>query len=261
MLPKTKGFARIRAALFEESAPVETEVRREATVIKQVRENDMVAEPTIHPKISGVKVSDESTSTEADNADSMEDFTAMSVDERAGRSSFQQEAIKNSKGDGFWNSFAPPAPSLLPRSSMSAMSDDSLVDASFLNGFAKSFAPSATTETQGQDRGVSPTRTTTPYAAAIDIRRVNNKRRRDNDFDPMSMKRRAVSPSLSVHNSPVMQSPLQRDTNTWSARMVGSEKGDGTTNGDKPKASGAKRVGALQGMTDTHDGLMKMCIE
>src|SRR4051812_29887923 len=45
--PKTKGFARIRAALAEETAPVEAEFRREAEVIRQVRESDMDLEPRI----------------------------------------------------------------------------------------------------------------------------------------------------------------------------------------------------------------------
>ena len=40
LLPKTKGFARIRAALLEEAAPVNTEMRREHETIRQVRERD-----------------------------------------------------------------------------------------------------------------------------------------------------------------------------------------------------------------------------
>ena len=43
--PKTKGFARIRAALAEETTPIDSEVRREAEVIRQVRESDMDLEP------------------------------------------------------------------------------------------------------------------------------------------------------------------------------------------------------------------------
>src|SRR5205814_1589217 len=50
--PKTKGFARIRAALAEESAPIETEVRREADVVRQVRESDIDLEPSKYPALS-----------------------------------------------------------------------------------------------------------------------------------------------------------------------------------------------------------------
>ncbi len=47
--PKTKGFARIRAALAEETAPVDADVRREAEVVRQVRESDMDLELRIPP--------------------------------------------------------------------------------------------------------------------------------------------------------------------------------------------------------------------
>jgi D-3-phosphoglycerate dehydrogenase len=56
-----------------------------------------------------------------------------------------------------------------------------------------------------------------PPTAAEITRRINSKRRRDDDLDPVSIKRRAVSPGMSVHNSPVMQSPLQRDMAPWGA--------------------------------------------
>jgi hypothetical protein len=60
---------------------------------------------------------------------------------------------------------------------------------------------------------------------------------------------------MSVHNSPVMQSPMQRDVTPWGSRPP--------SNGEASKgnANGAmKRVG-FQGMVDTNDGLMKMSIE
>jgi hypothetical protein len=59
-----------------------------------------------------------------------------------------------------------------------------------------------------------------PTAAEI-TRRINSKRRREDDFDPVSFKRRAVSPGMgnsSVQGSPVMQSPLQRDMAPWGSR-------------------------------------------
>lgn len=90
---------------------------------------------------------------------------------------------------------------------------------------------------------------------------------REDDFDPNYFKRRAVSPGLSVQNSPVLpQSPGWWGTQQKGSREVQSisVSGDrmsstgsaGSVNG----SGGTKRVG-LQGMTDTNDGLMNMTIE
>ena len=123
-------------------------------------------------------------------------------------------------------------------------------------------------------RPPSPTQSATPQAGSLptaaDItRRVNKKRGRDDDFDLASFKRRAVSPSMSVQNSPIMQSPMQRDINPWGTRpssnsgSSGGEKvsgGPGTSIEGHNRTHGTKRIG-LQGMVDTNDGLMKMSIE
>lgn len=96
-----------------------------------------------------------------------------------------------------------------------------------------------------------------PSAAEVS-RRVNTKRRRDDDLDPVALKRRAVSPSIS--NSPVMQSPMQRDAAPWGSRQgsTGGEKGEAAGHGTPGR--GGKRVG-FQGMVDTSDGMMRMSIE
>jgi len=60
---------------------------------------------------------------------------------------------------------------------------------------------------------------------------------------------------MSVHNSPVMQSPMQRDVTPWGNRPPST--GDPAKMGGN---GGMKRVG-FQGMVDTNDGLMKMSIE
>ena len=85
-----------------------------------------------------------------------------------------------------------------------------------------------------------------------------------------SLKRRAVSPGLSVHNSPVIsQSPSQRDLWGTAAKASRETSISGQSNGERSNSGGSmsmtptlgpKRVG-LQGMTDTSDGLMKMSIE
>jgi hypothetical protein len=127
-----------------------------------------------------------------------------------------------------------------------------------------------------------------PTAAEI-TRRINSKRRRDDDFDPVSFKRRAVSPGMgtgsSVQGSPVMQSPLQRDNMPWGSRpgsgagLPGNAGGwggldkerewergrqlerDGTSgSGSGGRVTGKGRVG-FQGMVDTNDGITKLTLE
>jgi hypothetical protein len=131
--------------------------------------------------------------------------------------------------------------------------------------------------------------------ATSEFTRKLTKRRRDDDFDPYSFKRRAVSPGMSLQSSPVLpQSPVtsKDQSNLWGAppnakapsasglgvgdglREVSGEgkkegtgegaKREGVTEGRRANSGGSstsvKRVG-LQGMTDTSDGLMNMSIE
>ncbi|KAF4627872.1 hypothetical protein G7Y89_g10281 [Cudoniella acicularis] len=254
MLPKTKGFARIRAALAEESAPVETEVRREAEVVRQTRESDMDLEPR-HPSISST-TAHSSPSLGPTTQDSLEGIPEDDImaDISSGlSSSFKQHAMRNSKGKEFWDTFTDeksrtPPPQFLPRGSSSGISDDILLD-----------SPTPPIPGTTDHPLSSPSRSSTPLpvcpTAAEITQKVNKKRRRDDDFDPSSFKRRAVSPGMSAHNSPVMQSPMQRDVTPWGARPSSNgEAGKIGTNGVP------KRVG-FQGMIDTNDGLMKMSIE
>jgi hypothetical protein len=114
---------------------------------------------------------------------------------------------------------------------------------------------------------------------AVDGLKKSNKRRRDDDLDGNSLKRRAVSPGVSVQNSPVLsQSPAQRGDSVWGTvpkadiRRESSVSGigghaagersnsGGSLLGGMTPSLGPKRVG-LQGMVDTSDGLMKMSIE
>jgi hypothetical protein len=73
---------------------------------------------------------------------------------------------------------------------------------------------------------------------------------------------------MSVQNSPIVQSPMQRDVNPWGTRPSsnsGSSGGEKANSGNGPgieggRVNGTKRIG-FQGMVDTNDGLMKMSIE
>ncbi|KAK8919596.1 hypothetical protein H634G_03158 [Metarhizium anisopliae BRIP 53293] len=280
LLPKTKTFARIRAALFEEVAPAEAETRREAEVVKQVRESDVALEPRVSqaPAESGPAASVLSSPNLTNNepVDDQEDDVNMLSDLAPGlSSSFKQQAIKNSKGKTFWDTFSesssmggtrttPPPAAFLPRGSSSGMSEDNGID-SPVPGLASAHSASQSSNAQG------------PSAAEI-TRRINNKRRRDDDFDPVSFKRRAVSPGMSAHNSPILQSPMQRDSAPWGSRP-GSTGGDkagssaqsetGSVSGGTPANPAAGTTGRLnskgrigfQGMVDTNDGIMRMSIE
>ncbi|OAA51747.1 hypothetical protein NOR_00340 [Metarhizium rileyi] len=281
LLPKTKTFARIRAALFEEVAPAEAETRREAEVVKQVRESDVAIEARVSqaPNDPGTTASALSSPNLTNNEfidDPQEDDVNMMSDLISGPfSSFKQQVIKNSKGKLFWDAFSesssmggtrttPPPSACLPRGSSSGMSEDNGMD-SPAPGFASAQSASQSSNAQG------------PSAAEI-TRRINNKRRRDEDFDPVSFKRRAVSPGMSAHNSPILQSPMQRDPAPWGSRR-GSTGGDragssaqsetGSVSGGTPANPAAGTTGRLnskgrigfQGMVDTSDGIMRMSIE
>lgn len=285
--PKTKGFARIRAALLEESTPIDVDMRREAETIRQVRERDDtdldhhsmgVSSPGLMPIVPG-------------GTDGLEDIpedTAMGMDNtpnsnnsRGGLSmNFNVHASKNSAGLNYWNKFdkdlrTPPPPSFPTRGS-SSMSSDMNMDSPAAND-ATIRATSVVSMTDEQPSSSAPNNET--------FARKFGKRRRDDDFDIASIKRRAVSPSLSVHNSPVVSASPVRSENMFpvsqssgwgqpprtttressmslggTLEQVRSHSGDRSNGTGNMGSVGPKRVG-LQGMTDTNDGLMKMSIE
>ncbi|KAL6873038.1 hypothetical protein J3F83DRAFT_599019 [Trichoderma novae-zelandiae] len=264
LLPKAKAFARIRAALAEEGSPAEAEFMKEAEIVKQVRESDVDCEP--RHQHTGVDASAMTTAHSSPNLTGIQEaMEEIPVDDAMGlSSSFKQHAMRNSKGKQFWETFSdssgartpPPASSFLPRGSSSGMSEDANMG---------SPSQSAATFHNGQ----------LPSAAEI-TRRINNKRRRDDDFDPTSFKRRAVSPSISAHNSPIVQSPMQRDVMPWGSRpgSTGGDRGSsgqsdsgslGGTPANPPMGStgqvGRKGRIGLQGMVDTNDGITRMSIE
>lgn len=210
-------------------------------------------------------------------------------------SSFKKQAFMNSKGKNFWDTFSetssingtrvtPPPPAFLPRGSSSGISEDVNMDSPSAGSATTSVFEPRTgfpfsingndgqrSDTVQQPTGFGSQSGIPPTAAEI-TRRINNKRRRDDDFDPVSFKRRAVSPGMSVHNSPIMQSPMQRDMAPWGSRPGSNHGGDkhsatpsdngssGGNNGARPVSGPKGRVG-FQGMVDTNDGLMRMSIE
>ncbi|KAF2398883.1 hypothetical protein EJ06DRAFT_479570 [Trichodelitschia bisporula] len=264
LLPKPRAFGRIRAELQEEQMPVDTEVRREAEVIRQVREND--------PTVSRPSVSAHSSPILQDVSAITESLGAIPEDlslDSSGNAGFVNRGVAASFGwtNNNWSGAADastrtPPPPMFPRANSVAYSEDVNMDS------PTGSTPSATMNERpnGYPAGT--------VISAADGLRKNNKRRRDDDLDMNSIKRRAVSPGLSVTNSPIMsQSPNQRGENMWgqSSKFRGREGSiSGVHAGERSSSSGSlanvtpilgpKRIG-LQGMTDMQGLTEKMSIE
>ena len=273
--PKSKNFARIRAALQEESAPIDTEVKREAEVIRQVRESDTDQDISLLPSQPATTASSPNlratTIGRSESVDEMaEDETTSSASSgRRSSNIFSYSGFKHAGSTEFWNRFddrmRSPPPSY-PRGSSSGISDD-------INMETPMSSVSMTPQ-QSLMTGQHPTRSrsSTPQPVAVELPQILSKRRREDDFDSNYFKRRAVSPGVSLQNSPIVpQSPVQKEGGGWglsskanrdTAAMQPSVEracsGESTisTNGKGP----LKRVG-FQGMIDTNDGLMNMSIE
>ncbi|KAK4579858.1 hypothetical protein LTR86_000059 [Recurvomyces mirabilis] len=233
LLPKTKGFARIRAALLEEAAPVDTEIRRESETIKQVRERDNSI-PDLdlaHDVRPGTGTAASSpTMLPAVPESAQEDF-GQDLDgdlPTAGRGlgmNFATHASRNGGGLNYWNRFDPsmrtPPPPAFRHQSSSAMSDinmDSPVPAGSNNPNdifwrrprARSSASDAS-DAFPLPSSSALNSTTTNHTMNDDVVLRKFKRRREDDSDIATIKRRAVSPGLSAQNSPVLtHSPSQR---------------------------------------------------
>ncbi|MCJ1397493.1 hypothetical protein MMC11_000686 [Xylographa trunciseda] len=288
LLPKPKNFARVRAALQEECSPVDAESMREAEVIRQVREsdNDMESnffhsQPTTRASSPNLVPVTAGPTGSFDDISDVELSTLEVSQFRRSSSSFTQQAIKNSAGADFWNRFdertrTPPPPSFM-RGNSSSIGDEMSMEtpaSSTLTLTPQQYAPSS------QHPSRSRSSTPQPPLMASEVTRKLGKRRRDDDLDPNVFKRRAVSPGVSLQNSPILPpSPAQRDSGWWAMQAKANREGlNGHTNGhaighaagERVSSCGSnngssnlgppKRIG-FQGMNDTNDGLMNMSIE
>lgn len=186
--------------------------------------------------------------------DPIDDLDDMMNDPGLGISGFRGSRGKRVPWDASDSSSytTPPPPPFRPRGSSSVSEDVCMDSPQGVPPFARTGASSDSQRSDG------------PSAAEIS-RRIGTKRRRDDDLDPVALKRRAVSPSVSVHNSPVLQSPMQRDAAPWGSRpgSNGGEKGSSSVSEAGSMGTpgrGKGRVG-FQGMVDTSDGMMRMSIE
>jgi hypothetical protein len=285
--------------------PVDAEVKREAEVIRQVRESD--------PTDTGTTNSSPTMQAVNNLADALEGIpedNTMSLDNGGGSNGgftgkglFGAFARRQSSGANggkeFWSApfgdvhRTPPPPTFYHRGSSSVMSDDVSMDSPTLSTFPSTWALPQEPSTGEPSRGSTPQSQTQnptqsqgasiamqmaqqqPLSAADGLRKVN-KRRRDDDLDMQSIKRRAVSPGVSVGNSPILsQSPSQRSENLWgqtkgsherngsisvNGGTGGREGSNGTSSVQATPLLGPKRVG-LQGMNDMQGMAEKMSIE
>lgn len=300
LLPKTKGFARIRAALMEEAAPVDSEVRREAETIRQVRERDGSAgELDLERPQSSTAQSSPNLlpavpeSAQEDFGRELDDITPSQKSIGMG-ANFSAHASRNSGGLDYWNRFDPsmrtPPPNATPAASRqsSVVMSDAILD-SPMGDFTQWRRPRARSSASDASDAFGPS-SGMPAGVSDDMHLKKFKRRREDDFDIATIKRRAVSPGLSAQNSPVLtsNSPSQRDTGgLWGLPPDRRSRGDTPTLSSDPSMSGSqsqpqplrgngstslasgssgnlasqgKKLG-LQPMADTNDGLMKMSIE
>ncbi|KAL4760588.1 uncharacterized protein BDW70DRAFT_150715 [Aspergillus foveolatus] len=265
LLPKTKTFARIRAALMEEAAPIDSDAKREAEVIRQVRETEPDPPPHTSPVLTVFSSPNMFAPPGMGEHHEPEKHTASLPDEP----SFSDQANRNSGGQEFWNSFderyrTPPPP--LRQHATSSVSEEDI---------AMDMTPSTTFGSNSNDfakpgeRPASRASTPLPAQAGV-ISELRRKRRREDDFDPNLFKRRAVSPSMSAQSSPIMpNSPAITDNgpNIWGPPKsnIGPLFNDRPETGPRtipttPHTGTLKRVG-MQGMNEANDGFMNMSIE
>lgn len=305
LLPKTKGFARIRAALMEEAAPVDSEVRREAETIRQVRERDggageldLERPPSLTAQSSPNLLPAVPESAQEDFGRELDDTAPSQKSMGLGTNSFSAHASRNSGGLDYWNRFDPsmrtPPPNATPGISRqnSVVMSDTILD-SPMGEYTQWRRPRARSSASDASDAFGPSASSgIPAGVSDDMHLKKFKRRREDDFDIATIKRRAVSPGLSAQNSPVLMShsPSQRDTGgLWGLPPDRRARGDtpslnsnttlsssqsqmhlqpqrvsGSTNLASSISgnlvSQGKKLG-LQPMADTNDGLMKMSIE
>jgi hypothetical protein len=249
---------------------VDAECRREAEVIRQVRESDHHSAPPSQPNTTASSPALGATATApVDAVDDLSDGMSIGTSiDRQTSSNFGQHALKNSAGPEFWENFdsrmqTPPPLHTLLRENSSIMSE----------GFGMDTPASSTMLNTMQNpqfaQALSRSRPSTPQPPPVgqEVTSKLGKRRRDDDLDPYIFKRRAVSPGVSHQNSPVLpSSPAQQESSL--SRSKGRDfpnnhvQGERTNNGNTTvnNSNGiGKRVG-MRGMNDTKNGLMNMSI-
>ncbi|EFX05197.1 hypothetical protein CMQ_3266 [Grosmannia clavigera kw1407] len=281
------GFARIRAALAEESTPVESDFRREAEVVRQVLESDMEPEllrPRPPPPLRSVATTPNSSPNMPENLDDLAD-DVMAMDAASAGLGLSVGAKlptdrRRARSPSMWANLGlhgASARTTPPRQPSCLSPDDVSMDSPLGTGSGSSsnmvFPSGAVFAlTASSSRGDTPQPGLKGTSAA--------------PAGPANFKRRAVSPGMSVHNSPITQSPLQRDTMPWGgpSSRPGSNSGsldakffpplpisgisggsggailaDGTAGVNR--AGGSKGRVGYQTMADANDSITRLSIE
>ncbi|RPB28515.1 hypothetical protein L211DRAFT_845559 [Terfezia boudieri ATCC MYA-4762] len=238
LLPKTKNFQRIKAALQEESTPLDIEVKREAEVTRQLREDDdaKTIKNSILPSPQLLPIEQTLDPEEFDDG--------ANEDESMGGGSEIGLSRKNSTGSRNGSLSGGDTMAFNKRAQMfGTFNFDSEMNMGSNGGWSSPprFPP----------REREPQRTNSDGDVVMDsgspVVPVTMKRRRTQEerFEEVnSFKRRAVSPGLC--GSPIL---------TGSPASGGSGGNAGGIGG------GGKRLNFGQGISDTHDGLMKMSLQ
>ena len=256
---------------------MDAEVKREAEVIRQVRENDEDGEISLRPASQPTTTASSpnvlATAAQTDGLEDIPEDVAMASETASRRSSsaFSHQASKNSAGIGFWNQFddrrmRTPPPLLVPRGSSSGISDDINMDTPMSS--MQSATPHQITTSKHPSESLASLKQ--QMSRLVYITRKGYKSISEDDFDPHYFKRRAVSPGMSLQNSPVL--PQSPQSGWWNqatkptresphAQVLGERVSSGGSSSSTSGPLGTpKRIG-LQGMTDTHDAIMKMNLD
>ncbi|KAK6348991.1 hypothetical protein TWF730_009751 [Orbilia blumenaviensis] len=169
LLPKPKHFQRVKAALIEEAAPVDAEMRIEAAIQRQLREDDEEEDTRTVPQTPVLNAQ-----AEDDNALVFED-----TEDEAGGPSFKSAAQRNS---GYWGALESSSPGGFMGFRMNPDGDIIMGTDSMVNS---------------------------PVSRSPEVRKLKRRRDDDEvQFEPPSIiKRRAVSPGFS-QSPTVLSSPV-----------------------------------------------------
>lgn len=258
---------------------MENDVKREAEVVKQVHQNYKDNDwsiPSAGPPSPNVMPKPRREESSVSMSD-MDFFTAGNDDGKVDPDHDRRVSDHKEFWPNLYNRMQTPPPLGRPRSS-SNMSEDMgmAMDSPYISrrstppsGFSQLSAASSIPKPSVEAPMVEARPEQKMPTAAEITQKVNNKRRRDEDFDIASIKRRAVSPGMSVQSSPVPGQSPANGGGWWGQPPQKSREGTLPSANVEERAGsvgqitpqlGPKRSG-LHPMTDTSDGLMKMSIE
>ncbi|KAF3907971.1 hypothetical protein ABW21_db0209036 [Orbilia brochopaga] len=221
LLPKPKHFQRVKAALIEEATPIDAEMRIEAAIQRQLREEDEEQDNRTVPQTPVLQA----------QAEEEQPLVFDDTEDESGRLTFKSAAQRNS---GYWGSLESSSPSGFMGFRINPDGDIIMGTDSMVNS---------------------------PISRSPEVRKLKRRRDDDDlVFDqPSIIKRRAVSPGFSqsptISSSPVA---IPANVGPGAAGFIGAAMaGGGVSAGSGGSGTRSKRSSYIQ---DAHDGLSKMSI-